>query len=172
MKNTTFGFSRDSALLYSLDNYSTPDNWQGLGYELQYELVVFFSKIIREVERMEFLLLIWDVFSHSFCLPQERVAMGIISDERLSDILENAFSTPLDTGNKMQPPFDMIRGIQYRVLWHSGRLDLRLLNRLENELNSVAAVNHAWIFLANLIIIPRSPETMAKKISEISGSHK
>lgn len=172
LKNIAFGFSHDTALLYSLDNYSTPDNWHGLGYELQYELVVFFKRIVRETERMEFLLTLTDIFSHSFSIPQNHVAMGVIPDDRLSDVLENAFGTTLDESNNMQPPFDMIKGIQYRVLWDKGRLDMRILNRLESEIDSVAVINHARVTLANLVIIPRSAETIAKKIDEISGSKK
>jgi len=172
IKNIGFGFSHDTALLYSLDNYSTPDNWHDLGYELQYELVVFFNKIVRETERMEFLFTLTEIFLHSFSLPQGRVVMGVMSDDKLSDMLINAFGTPLDESNNMQPPFDMVKGIQYRVLWDRGRLDLRILNRLENEIDSIAAINHARVTLANLVIIPRSAETMAKKIDEISGSKK
>ncbi len=123
-ENSMFGLSRDTALLYSLDNYSTPDNWHGLGYELQYELVVFFNKIIREAERMEFLLTLAAIFSHSFSVPQNHIAMDYFLDDKLSDLLENAFGVPLNEGDKMQPPFDMLRGIQFSVLWERGRLDL------------------------------------------------
>jgi len=172
LKNIAFGFSRDTTLLYSLDNYSTPDNWNGLGYELQYELVVFFNRIVREAERMEFLISLMDIFSHSFSLSQHHVVMGVISDDRLSEILENAFGVPLDEGKNMQPPFDMIRGVQYRVLWDKGRLDLRILDRLENEIDSIATLNHARVTLTNLVIIPRSAETIAKKINEISSLDK
>jgi len=119
---------------------------------------------------MEFLLTLAAIFAHSFSIRQNHVTMGLILDDRLSDLLENAFGAPLDEGNKMQPPFHMLRGIQFRVLWDRGRLDLRILNRLENEVDSVAILNHAHIFLANLIIIPRSGETIAAKLDEISGS--
>ena len=169
-KSSTFGLSRDTALLYSLDDYSTPDNWHGLGYELQYDLVVFFNKIVRETERMEFLLTLSAIFSHSFSIPQNHVTMGLIPDDKLSDLLENAFGVPLDESDKMQPPFDMFRGIQFIVLWDRGRLDLRILNRLENEIDSIAIINHAQVALANLIIIPRSSETIAKQLKEIPGS--
>jgi len=169
-ENSTFGLSRDTALLYSLDNYSTPDNWQGLGYELQYELVVFFNKIVRETERMEFLLMLAAIFSHSFSIPQNHIAMDYFPDDKLSDLLENAFGVPLNEGGKMQPPFDMLRGIQFRVLWDGGRLDLRILNRLENEIDSIAVINHAQVALVNLIIIPRSSKTIAAKLDEISDS--
>jgi len=140
-----------------------------LGYELQYDLVIIFHKIVREVERMEFLLTLSSTFSHSFSLPQNHVTMGLYSDDSLSKLLEGAFGVPLDEGNKMQPPFDMLRGLQYIVIWDKGRLDLRVLARLENEINSVAILNHARIVLANLIIIPRSAETIAAKLKEISG---
>lgn len=98
------------------------------------------------------------------------IAMDLIPDDKLSDLLENAFGVPLNEGDKMQPPFDMLRGIQLRVLWDRGRLDLRILNRLENEIDSIAVINHAQVALANLIIIPRSSETIAKQLKEISGS--
>jgi len=169
-ESSTFGLSRNTALLYTLDDFSTPDNWHSLGYELQYELVVFFNKIVRETERMEFLLTLPAIFSHSFSIPQNHVAMDLIPDDKLSDLLENAFGVPLNEGDKMQPPFDMLRGIQFRVLWDRGRLDLRILNRLENEIDSIAVINHAHVALANLIIIPRSSETIAKQLKEISGS--
>ncbi len=168
-ESRTFGLSRDTALLYSLDNYSTPDNWHGLGYELQYELVVFFSKIVRETERMEFLLTLAAIFSHSFSISQNHIAMDYFPDDKLSDLLENAFGVPLNEGDKMQPPFDMLKGIQFRVLWDRGRLDLRILERLENEIDSVAILNHARVVLANLIIIPRSADTIVAKLKKISG---
>lgn len=168
-ESSAFGLSRDTALLYSLDNFSNPDYWYDLGYELQYDLVVFFHKIVREVERTEFLMTLSSTFSHSFSVPQNHVTMGLISDDSLSDLLEGAFGVPLDEGNKMQPPFDMLRGLQYRVIWDKGRLDLRILERLENEIDSVAILNHARVVLANLIIIPRSAETIAAKLKEISG---
>ncbi len=47
---------------------------------------------------------------------------------------------------------------------------MRILNRLENEIDSVAVINHARVALVNLIIIPRSSETIAKQLKEISGS--
>ncbi len=168
-RSGAFGLLRDTALLYSLDNFSNPDDWHDLGYELQYELVVFFHKIVREVERTEFLMTLASTFSHSFSIPQNHVTMGLISDDSVSDLLEGAFGAPLDEGNKMQPPFDMLRGLQYRVIWDKGRLDMRILERLENEIDSVAILNHARVVLANLIIIPRSAETIAAKLKEISG---
>lgn len=168
-ESSVFGLSRDTALLYSLDNFSNPDYWYDLGYELQYDLVVFFHKIVREVERTEFLMMLSSTFSHSFSVPQNHVTMGLISDDSLSDLLEGAFGVPLNEGNKMQPPFDMLRGLQYRIIWDKGRLDLRILERLENEIDSVAILNHARVVLANLIIIPRSAETIAAKLKEISG---
>jgi len=87
----------------------------------------------------------------------------------VSDLLEGAFGAPLDEGNKMQPPFNMLRGLQFRVIWDKGRLDLRILERLENEIDSVAILNHARVVLANLIIIPRSADTIVAKLKEISG---
>ena len=164
----TFGLSRGKALLYSLDNYSRPDNWHGIGYELQYELVVFFNKIVRETDRIEFLSTLPATFSHSFSIPQDHVVMELIPDDKLSDLLENAFGIPLDEDSKMQPPFDMLRGIQFRVLWDRGRFDLRILNRLENEIDSIAVINHSQVVLANLIIIPRSSATIGSKLKEIS----
>ncbi len=119
---------------------------------------------------MEFLFTLAAIFSHSFSIPQNHVTMDFISDDKLSDLLEKAFGVPLDEGDKMQPPFDMLRGIQFRVLWDIGRLDLRILNRLENEIDSVAVINHAQVTLVNLIIIPRSSKTIAAKLKEISGS--
>jgi hypothetical protein len=169
-ESNAFGFSCDTALLYSLDNFSNPDNWYDLGYELQYDLVVFFHKIVRDVERAEFLIKLASTFSHSFSVPQNHVTMGLVSDDSLSDLLEGAFGVPLDEGNKLQPPFDNLRGLQFRVIWNKGRLDLRMLKRLENEIDSEAKLNHACVALANLIIIPRSAETITAKLKEISAS--
>jgi hypothetical protein len=168
-KRGAFGFSRDTALLYSLDNFSNPDNWYDLGYELQYDLVVFFHKIVRDMERAEFLITLASTFSHSFSVPQNHVTMGIISNDSLSDLLEDAFGESLDEGRKMQPPFDNRRGLQFRVIWNKGRLDLRMLKRLENEIDSEAKLNHAFVALANLVIIPRSAKTITAKLKEISA---
>jgi hypothetical protein len=41
---------------------------------------------------------------------------------------------------------------------------------LENEIDSIAVINHAQVALVNLIIIPRSSKTIAAKLDEISGS--
>ena len=38
---------------------------------------------------MEFLLTLPTTFSHSFSIPQNHTAMGLIPDDKLSDLLEN-----------------------------------------------------------------------------------
>lgn len=164
--NIAFGFSRDTALLYSLDDYSTPDNWHELGYELQYNLVVFFNKIVRETDRETFMGKLVDVFWHSLALSKDHYCFGRYKDDVFAELLENTFGASIDEDSKMQPPFDSMRGLNFIVYWDKGRFDLRLLKRLEDELNNTAVLNYATVFLTGLVIIPRSRETIIAKIND------
>ena len=134
-----FGFSRSQTLAYSLDNYSRPDKWYYVGYELQFRYNIHFHRTVKKEDRTGFLGVLLDAFKSSF---------GLVKDAHFQ--LE-------ESGSK-------ISEYLMKVLWDKGRLDLRMLNRLEDEINNVAILNRATVELVSLIIIPRSKETIALKI--------
>ena len=134
-----FGFYRDRALAYSLDNHSRLDKWHYMGYELQYHFSVHFYETVKQEDRRKFLDILLAVFQNSFGLPRDGHCQLGVSDLGISEHV-------------------------LKVFWDKGRFDLRILKRLEDEISNVAILNRATVELVSLIIIPRSRETTASKI--------
>ena len=163
-RSQAFGFRRNSALLYHLDKDSTPDDWHDIGYELEYTFTVHFNKIVREIDRVDFLGKIMEVFTNTYALGDGHYQLGVPAEEELWELLESSFGIPHGEHNKLEPPFNNISGFLFKVFWDKGRFDLRILNRLEDELNNVAILNQATVELVGLMIIPRARETITAKV--------
>ena len=134
-----YGFYRDRTLAYSLDNHSRLDKWHYMGYELQYHFSIHFYETVKQEDRRKFLDTLLGVFQNSFGLPRDGHCQLGVSDISISEHV-------------------------LKVYWDKGRLDLRVLKRLEDEINNVAILNRATVELISLILIPRSRETTALKI--------
>ena len=165
-ENRPFGFYRNRALMYHLDKDSTLDHWHNIGYELEYTFAIHFNKIVREIDRVNFLGKIIDVFTNTFALGDWHYQLGVPAEEEVWELLEGSFGIPHGERNKLEPPFNNISGFLFKVFWDKGRLDLRILKRLEDEMNNIAILNQATVELASLIIIPRPRDTITSKVQE------
>ena len=134
-----FGFFCSRTLAYSLDNHSRLDKWHYMGYELQYHFSVHFYETVKQEDRKKFLDMLLGVFQNCFGLPRDGHCQLGVSDIGISEHV-------------------------LKVFWDKGRLDLRLLKRLEDEINNVAILSRTTVELVSLIIIPRSRETIGRKI--------
>ena len=142
-ESKAFGFDRSRALEYLLDNVSRPDKWYYVGYELQYIFTIHFHATVTEEDETKFLEMLLDAFQSSFGLP--------------SDGHYKFDVPPKNVANNVE-------GFLLKIFWDKGRLDLRILKRLEDEIHNVATLNKATVELVSLIIIPRSRGTIALKI--------
>ncbi len=134
-----FGFDRSKAKAYHLDNYSTPDNWFHMGYEIEYTFNIKFQEEKEWADKREFLGEILKIFDNNF--------------------------GPMDGDHyKLDVPPDNIGEYLIKVFWDKGSFNLNILNSLENEVNKIAILNHTTVELIALIIIPRSREKLVLKI--------
>ena len=160
--NNDFGLSLDNVRMYAIDDYSTPDNWHDLGYELQYTFSAFLDNITRNSEREIFLQTIIDTFLRSFTLTQDHVRYLRYVDEVRRQILYRAFGVSPDEEAKKQP-FKFI----ILTFYDKGPLDLRILKKLEDEINRIAISNRTRVELTKLVIIPRSKAAISSKIQNV-----
>jgi hypothetical protein len=160
--NNDFGLSLDNVRMYAIDNYSTPDNWHNLGYELQYTFFAYLDNITRNSEREIFLQTIIDTFLQSFALTQDHVHYLRYVDEARRQVLYRAFGVSRDELAKEQP-FKFI----ILIFYDKGPLDLRILKKSEDEINRIAISNRTRVELTKLVIIPRSKATISSKIKNI-----
>ncbi len=163
--NNDFGFSIDHALMYSIDDYSTPDNWHELGFELQYTFSAFLNNIVSNTEREKFLQTLLDTFSRIFSLSGNRLGYHRWVDSPRVRLLYKVFGiSPDEEANKQ--PFKFVIFIYH----DKGAFDLRILKKLEDEINRIAIINRTRVELTNLVIIPRSKETISSKIKKIGNN--
>jgi len=134
-----FGFFQSRTLAYSLDNHSRLDKWHHMGFEMQYHFSVHYYEGVKEIDRKKFLGVLMNVFQTCFGLPKDGHCKLGASDIGTSEHV-------------------------VKVFWDKGRLDLRLLKRLEDEINNISILSRATVDLVSLIIIPRSRETLGMKI--------
>jgi hypothetical protein len=156
----SFGLSLDNVIRYELDNYSTPDNWHGLGYELQYNFSAFLENIARNSECEKFIQTIIDTCLQSFNLTHDRLHYLRYVDEAQVEVLYRLIGISREE-QSMQQPFRFI----ILIFYDKGALDIRILKKLEDEINRIAIINRVRIELTRLLIIPRSKETISAKIN-------
>ncbi|MBI4187932.1 MAG: hypothetical protein HY529_01870 [Chloroflexi bacterium] len=107
--------------------------------------------------------LLLKVPEHCFGLGDGHVKINPPSGEFILGILEKDYGLK-PHAIKILPPYDDYSAFQINVLWDKGRLDLRILTRLQSEVNSVSKLKCANVELVSLCIIPRSRETMVSKL--------
>lgn len=153
------GFSKDNATAYSLDAYSTPDRWYGLGYELQYDFLAFFDNIPDPVGQKKFLYKLKDVFVKSFVMTEDHFRFWRWVDDGGVNLMYRIFGISPEEEAKKQPFKFVI------IVYHDKRpFDLRVLKDLEDGINEIALSNNVRVELTRLLIIPRSEETIQAKI--------
>ena len=130
---------------YDLDDYSTPDEWRGVGYELQYDVLTHLADFATTRAKELFLQEVIDTFLKVFNLPGNRIRyFRWHSNEQ-----------------DIKQPFTFI----VLVYYDKGPFNLRTLNRLEVAMDRVAVENHTRVVIDRLLIIPRSKETITWKIN-------
>ena len=87
-----------------------------------------------------------------------------VDDARVRLLYEAFDISPEEEANKQ--PFKFV----ILVFHDKGAFDLRILKRLEDEINRIAILNRTRVELTKLVIIPRSRETISAKIDGIGGS--
>lgn len=163
MKNNP-GLYIDHALIYAIDNYSTPDNWYNLGFELQYDFAAYFENNIPNSERETFIAALINTFLSAFKLPEDHLRYFRWVDDALVNFLYKALGiSPEEEAEKQ--PFKFVI-----LLFHNkGPFDLRILKQLEDEIDHIASAKCIRLEITKFIIIPRSKEAIAKKVSNFDG---
>ncbi|MFC2004850.1 DUF6717 family protein [Chloroflexota bacterium] len=154
------GFSANDTFMYAIDDYSTPDKWYKLGFELQYSLSATLDDIVTIGERDIFIQKLINTFMRVFSLRNNQMRYHRWVDDSLVRVLHEVFDVAVDE-EAVEQPFRFY----IRVFHDKGPFDLRILKQLESEINQIAIINRARVKLTKLIIIPRSRETIASKIN-------
>src|SRR4030067_3825235 len=102
-----FGLSLHNVRRYEIDDYSTPDHWRDLGFELQYNFSIFWDNLILKRECENFIRSIIDCFLYTFSLTQEHLHYMRYVDEAKIQLLYKTLGLSRD-GQAHGQPFKFI----------------------------------------------------------------